>query len=122
MANNTYQFDISGNAEQFDVYLRRRNLDTVGCLYPVESLKLTKNLNGFDEISLSIPKIYDGITNPYWDSIVDLSVVFVQQFGNYEITVSTNTDGIVEKKNISGKSLEVELDHEIGRAACREGV
>jgi lipocalin len=111
MANNTFLFDINQNIEQPDIYLKRRNLDIIGCLYPVESLKIKKTFNAFDEISFSIAKTVNGYVNPYWDKIVDLSVVFVQQFGNFEITVSTDTTGIVEKKNISGKSLEVELDH-----------
>ncbi|MBU5332123.1 hypothetical protein KQI61_07920 [Anaerocolumna aminovalerica] len=111
MANNIYPVDISGNIEQWDVYLRRRNLSTIGCLHPIESLKIKKNLNAFSEISFSISKNINGRINPYWDKVVDLSIVFVQQHGNFEVTVSTTTDGITEKKNISGKSLEVELDH-----------
>ncbi|WP_312369078.1 hypothetical protein [Lachnoclostridium sp.] len=111
MNNNTLQFDINNNIERPDVYLRNRNLVTIGCLNSIEELKVTKNLNAFHELSFSIPKLVNDLENPFWDKINDLSIVFIPQFGNFEITVSNNTTGIIEKKNISGKSLEVELDH-----------
>lgn len=80
-----------------------------GELYPIQDLKMTMNLNAPDEVFFSVPKESNGVINPFWNQLVDLKIIQIPKFGNYEITVQRVDDGTTEIKNISGKSLEIEL-------------
>lgn len=107
--NYTLDFNLLDQLEVPQVILCNRNKKHYGELYPVEDLQLTMNADKFHELSFKIPRTINGQTNPYWDKIVDLKVVYLQKFGYFQIEVDRSHDGIVEYKCITAQSLEVEL-------------
>lgn len=106
--NYTLDFNSLNQLEIPRIFLCTRNKDKLGELFPVEDLVILMNFNTFHEVSFTIRKTLDGLSNPLWDKIKDLKLVFVENFGYYEISVLESHDGS-ETKNIAGKSIEVEL-------------
>lgn len=62
----------------------------------------------FDNIKFSIYKIVDGKKCTFWNEIIDLKIVDVVGYGQFEIYIEKDTDQNIVKK-IDGYSLETEL-------------
>ena len=96
---------ITQDIETPQVFLVNKKLKKMGELYPVENFNITINeVNQPDEVSFTYYKEADGAACPYFDKLVDLSVIQVGNYGFFEIGIgkSENTSIV---KNITGQSL-----------------
>lgn len=95
---------ISEEIETPQVFLVNKKLEKMGELYPVDDLHITINeVNVPNEVSFDYYKFVDGRKRPFFDDLVDLSVV---QIGSefFEVSVTkSETDVIV--KRVVGESL-----------------
>lgn len=75
-----------------------------------DSVTSKQNLNGANEISLTVYKELDGNTEQYWDQIIDLKLLYVYELDEYyQITVSFS-DSQDQVKTLTCTSLcEAEL-------------
>lgn len=62
----------------------------------------------FDNINFNVYKSVDGRTCSFWNDIIDLKIVDVVGYGQFEIYLNKDTDQKIVKK-IVGQSLETEL-------------
>lgn len=110
----TFQVDeVTGEIIQPQVLLCDRQLNKLGEIYPVNSLRIKANLNGADEVSFSTPR-----QSAIYDDIKDYSIVFVRGFGYFEVS-PTVSDTFVETKNVQGSSLgETELSQLLCTLEC----
>lgn len=91
------------------VFLCDRMLNKVNEIYPVYDLKINENFNSNAEISFKIFKLNNQQEMALWEKITDLSIVFVENHGYFEIAASVSEDNALSK-SITGQSLaEVEL-------------
>lgn len=107
---------IDKNTNMIDtptLLLMSRSLDNIyGKISRYEDWNISLSANGMDEISFTVPKYYDGILCPVWDDLIDLRVVNIRNFGNYEVKVDY-TDNTKTSKSVHGVSLETELEQYI---------
>lgn len=103
-----FHYDAQGNISIPDVYLQKRNLETIGLLF-VTGLTVTENLNDFRTVSFEVPRLYQGKENPCYDALETLQLVYLPPHGHFSISVETSSDG-QEVKKVSGTSWETELD------------
>lgn len=107
---------IDKNTNMIDaptLLLMSRSLDIIyGKIPRYEDWNISLSANNMDEISFTVPKYYDGILCPVWDDLIDLRIVNIRNFGNYEIKVDY-TDSSKTSKSIHGVSLETELEQYI---------
>lgn len=89
------------------ILLQNRSFDTIGKLNYTD-FNASLVANGVDEVSFEVHKYVDGKECPIWDSIQDLKVIHVEDYGKFEISVNY-TDSTETTKSIHGQSLEVEL-------------
>lgn len=89
------------------ILLQTRSFNTIGKLN-YTNFNVSLVANGIDEISFEVHKYVDGRICPIWDSIEDLKLVEVEDYGRFQIKVSY-TDNTETIKAIHGQSLEVEL-------------
>ena len=89
------------------ILLQTRSFNTIGKLNYI-NFNASLVANGIDEISFEVHKYVDGRICPIWDSIEDLKLVEVEDYGRFQIKVSY-TDNTETIKAIHGQSLEVEL-------------
>lgn len=110
----TFQVDeVTGEIIQPQVLLCDRQLNKLGEIYPVNSLRIKANLNGADEVSFSTPR-----QSAIYDDIKDYSIIFVRGFGYFEVS-PTVSDTFVETKNVQGSSLgETELSQLLCTLEC----
>lgn len=107
--DNNLLLDTIQEREPPEIYLCNRNLNKLEMIQSVSDFNITFHVNAFDEISFAVNMINE--KKWVWDRIVDLSIIMVPQMGYFEINVNTKTSESGESKSISGKSLEIELDH-----------
>ncbi len=95
---------ISEEIETPQVFLVNKKLEKMGELYPVDDLHITINeVNVPNEVSFDYYKFVNGRKRPFFDDLMDLSVV---QIGSefFEVSVTkSETDVIV--KRVVGESL-----------------
>lgn len=103
------QKDIFNQIELPEIYIAQNNKDLIGCLYPIENLKIDRKLNDINTISFTMYRQNNGIRHPYYDDITELKLIFVPGYDWYQISVATHPSGNNEYKEITGRSLEVEL-------------
>lgn len=86
------------------IYGKINNIDT-------ESINYKINDNAADELSFTVHKSVDNITEKFWDKIIDFRLVYVKELNEYfQIKVDTNEDGNDITKSVSATSLcEAEL-------------
>lgn len=97
--------------EQPKVFLCHRNYKQQGnicVLHPIEDLKIYVAANAVDEITFTIHKYNNGVEFEYWDKIKSLNVVYVEDFGYFEVAVDT-TESDDTRKVVTGASIEAEL-------------
>ncbi len=96
---------ITNEYRQPPIFLVNKQLQKIGELYPVENLKITVNeINQADEISFSYNREKDGISNPLFDKLDDLSVILVDGYGYFETAIEKNENSSVTK-SVTGISL-----------------
>ena len=90
------------------IYLQKRNLDDIGILR-YDNLSGEETSNDFNTISFDVYRYIDGELNPLYDSVVDMQLAYIPEHGHYSLSVSIDSDGVAEKKTVSGTSWESEL-------------
>ncbi|MCM1500117.1 MAG: hypothetical protein NC124_16765, partial [Clostridium sp.] len=103
-----YGYELNPITDEYktpQIFLVNKRLKKIGELYPIESLKITVNeINQADEISFIYHRKTDSAESPHFDQVDDLSVVFVEDYGYFEISVDKNENSSITK-NIAGISL-----------------
>lgn len=106
---------ISGTYTKPNCYLCETDKTKICKLDPI-GLKGTFKLNSYSEINFDIASIYNDIlngytvTNPFYDKVEALRLVYLEGFGYFEIQgPELTSDGIEEKKSITAYSLEYTL-------------
>ena len=94
--------------EQPGVWLCHRNYNKICSLSPISDLKVYVAANSYDEITFTFHKENNGEIFPYWEEIKNLKVVYVENFGYFEIAVDKD-DKEDTIKTITGISIEAEL-------------
>lgn len=98
--------NVEGSVQTPYILLKNRKLSTIGEIYPIEGLKIITSFVDAYECTFTIYKNNNGNINPYWDRIKDLSVILIEGFGLFELSVpETETECVY--KTITGKSLQV---------------
>ncbi|MCI8409018.1 MAG: tail fiber domain-containing protein [Lachnospiraceae bacterium] len=99
---------ISNTIDQPDVWLCHRNYKKICPLSPITDLKVYVAANSYDEVTFTFHKENNGEIFPYWEEIKNLKVIYVENFGYFEIAVDKDAkeDTI---KTITGISIETEL-------------
>lgn len=102
----------NNQVDNFTYVLSNRSHKHYGQIVNIDynSVNINMHLNAADEISFDVYKVMDGITEPLWDSLIDLKLVYVVELDEYfQIKVSLSDSNAV-KKTITGTSLcECEL-------------
>jgi len=88
--------------------LKTRNFDIIGKISKYTNWSTSFVGNGLDEISFEVHKYINGKPCPVWDDLIDLKVVNVDDYKNFEIQVEY-TDSTETIKSVHGVSLETEL-------------
>ena len=108
-----YKINYDGSISEPNIYLCNRQLEKTGQLV-YENLSVTTNFASANECSFKFFKYHDWGINPYWNNLKDASVILIEGFGYFEISVPVSeTDTIV--KNVEGKSLQ---ESELGQCYC----
>lgn len=113
MANNPcniirYDSEI-GRLYDPTILLKIRSGKTLGnIIYDKESLNIKLSATDLDEISFDVYKCIDDKKNPVWDDLIDLRLIDVKGYGQFEISVDYS-DKEQTIKTITAKSLETEL-------------
>lgn len=113
MANNPcniirYDSEI-GRLYDPTILLKTRSGKTLGnIIYDKESWSIKLSATDLDEISFDVYKHIDDKKNPVWDDLIDLRLIDVKGYGQFEISVDYS-DKEQTIKTISAKSLETEL-------------
>ena len=94
--------------EQPGVWLCHRNYNKICNLSPISDLKVYVAANSYDEITFTFHKENNGEIFPYWEEIKNLKVIYVENFGYFEIAVDKD-DKEDTIKTITGISIEAEL-------------
>lgn len=98
----------SNTIEQPGVWLCHRNYNKICSLSPISDLKVYVAANSYDEITFTFHKENNGEIFPYWEEIKNLKVIYVENFGYFEIAVDKD-DKEDTIKIITGISIEAEL-------------
>lgn len=106
----------NGTVEDFTIVLSNRSHTHKGQILNVENFTYSANLNSADEISFTVYKEADGISELLWDEIIDLRLVWVKEVNEYfEIYVNLSESSNKVKK-VTGISLcEAELSQALLR-------
>lgn len=113
MANNPcniirYDSEI-GRLYDPTILLKTRSGKTLGnIIYDKESWNIKLSATELDEISFDVYKYVDDKKNPVWDDLIDLRLIDVKGYGQFEISVDYS-DKEQTIKTITAKSLEAEL-------------
>lgn len=108
-----YKLNYDGSVSDPNIYLCNRQLKKIGQLL-YEKLYITINFASANECSFKFFKYLDWGTNPYWEKLKDTSVILIEGFGYFEVSVpGTETEYVV--KNVEGKSLQ---ETELGQCYC----
>ncbi len=109
-----FNLNFDGTIQEPNIYLCDKRLKKICMLYPVDELNIIKNLNAADECSFKIYKYNNGNVMNEWDRIKELSIILIEGFGLFELSVNSNeTDTVV--KNVIGKSLQ---ESELSQCNC----
>ena len=123
---NQFNINKDRSIDQDKVFLVDRLFQIIGEIYPIADLKIIANLNSNWECSFTIYKETNGIENPYWDKLNNLSLIKIENKGIFELSTPI-TDENCTYKQCSGKSigesetsqskitLEVNTDNDIAR-------
>lgn len=103
-----FYHDAQGKIAVPDVYLQKRNLETIGRLF-VTDLTVTEHLNDLNAISFQVPRFLQGKENPCYEALETLQLIDLPPHGHFSISVEISSDGS-EEKRVSGTSWETELD------------
>lgn len=98
----------SNTIDQPDVWLCHRNYKKICPLSPITDLKVYVTANSYDEVTFTFHKENNGEIFPYWEDIKNLKVIYVENFGYFEIAVDKD-DKEDTIKTITGISIEAEL-------------
>lgn len=99
---------ISNTIDQPNVWLCHRNYKKICPLSPITDLKVYVAANSYDEVTFTFHKENNGEIFPYWEDIKNLKVIYVENFGYFEIAVDKD-DKEDTIKTITGISIEAEL-------------
>ena len=100
--------DESGKLIGPDIYLQKRNTDEIGLLR-YDNLTGTESSNDLNTVSFEIYRNIDGEPNQWYDLVSDMQLCYIPGHGHYSLTVSVESDGVVEKKIVTGTAWECEL-------------
>lgn len=91
-----------------DFYLANPNYSILYSLQGIYNRKYSPRFNALSEISFTAPYSIDGIVNEYYNKLVHMRYIYVNNVGYFVITsVKENNDGIVREKEIIAQSAEV---------------
>ena len=106
---------LSGTAEPPEFYLCEVDKTIIGGLNVVNSSGVFK-FNSYSEITCEIDRVYqhpvtgDMITNPLYDKVEALRILYIVGFGYFQIQqAGIVSDGVREYKDVTAYSLEYEL-------------
>lgn len=104
-----FNYDYWNNLETPSFVLCTVNKSIIGNLNVSE--RHFKYSNEIPEISFKIYKMIDGIENPYYDRVLELQYIFLEDIGYFQITQKPNTilDSDVEYKEVTAQSSEIEF-------------
>lgn len=103
-------FDIFGLPEMPTFILCNPNKEELYSLGSIVERKYSPRFNAFSELEFRADEYVDGILMPYYDYLVHRRLVYSEGLGYFMITsVNEKGDGITKYKEISCKSIEVEL-------------
>lgn len=89
------------------IFLVSRKLNVLGELTPISDLDIKVNeVNVADEVSFTYYKENEGEPTPFFDKLVDLSVIKVDGFGYFEVSIDTKEESAVYK-TITAQSLGI---------------
>lgn len=89
------------------IFLVSRKLNVLGELTPISDLDIRVNeVNVADEVSFTYYKENEGEPTPLFDKLVDLSVIKVDGFGYFEVSIDTKEESAVYK-TITAQSLGI---------------
>lgn len=89
------------------IFLVSRKLNVLGELTPISDLDIKVNeVNVADEVSFTYYKENEGEPTPLFDKLVDLSVIKVDGFGYFEVSIDTKEESAVYK-TITAQSLGI---------------
>ena len=100
--------DESGKLISPDIYLQKRNTDEIGLLR-YDNLTGTESSNDLNTVSFEVYRNIDGKPNQWYDLVSDMQLCYIPGHGHYSLTVSVESDGVVEKKIVTGTAWECEL-------------
>lgn len=106
---------LTGTYYKPNVYLCETDKEKI-CRLDALNLNGTFKFNALSELTFEAPRIYNNIisgtteVNPYYDKIEALRLVYLENFGYFEIQgPELTSNGIEEKKSITAYSLEYTL-------------
>ena len=106
---------LTGTYYKPNVYLCETDKEKI-CRLDALNLNGTFKFNALSELTFEVPRIYNNIisgtteVNPYYDKIEALRLVYLENFGYFEIQgPELTSNGIEEKKSITAYSLEYTL-------------
>lgn len=104
-----FNYDYWNNLETPSFVLCNVNKDRIGILR-VSERNLHYN-NEIPEISFKIMKFIDGKENPYYDKVLPLQYVYLENIGYFQITKKpiTITSESIEYKQVTAQSSEIEF-------------
>ena len=103
-------FDAFNLYERPVLVLCKPNLEQQYVLGNVINLRYSPRFNALSDLSFTAFEYINGIKMPYYDYLVNRKIVYVEEFGYFQIT-KTEEDGNGKKtyKDISCQSIEVQL-------------
>ena len=104
-----FNYDYWNNLETPSFVLCNVNKDRIGILR-VSDRNLHYN-NEIPEISFKIMKFIDGKENPYYDKVLPLQYIYLENIGYFQITKKpiTITSESIEYKQVTAQSSEIEF-------------
>ena len=106
-------FNLSHNLEKPRIYLCKKDYTRIGEITAfITSISATMSFDNPDEISFDVHKEIDTIGNPYWNSIVNLKLIYIYDYNKYYEIEVTEQESDTETKHITAQSLcESELSN-----------
>lgn len=105
------EFDRDGNPETPELVLTTLSNRVIGVIPGVHNLKMNIKYSEPSEITFDVPSKIDGEDNPLYDAVSGYKLVYTKCYGIYEIlNPSTESDGILEVKHVTGYSSEKTLE------------
>ena len=96
---------LTNNYDTPQVFLVNKKLKKIGELKNVDDFSISINeVNQADDLSFTYYKQLNNIDCPYFHLLDNLCVIYIEEYGYFEIAVNTNEESYT-KKDVSGISL-----------------